>query len=675
MKKIIFAAVLALLGSFALPAFAYSPTLSINNAGGDNYSLIVSNAFPNSSIQLSYTVPGSSLPTTIGNFGYTNNSGYYTATVSGNSYGISGGGQVYVTIGGERSNTVTVGGGTGCYYNCGSNLSLSQTSLNISTGQSASVTAYNYNSGLYISGNTNPYVATASLSGNQINVYGSTNGTTTINVCASGMQCASLYVTVGYGSGSGSLSISQTNLSINYGQSAYVTVYNYSGSVYVSNNSNPSVVSVSVSGNQITLYGQNQGSSTVMVCAANNQCASIYVSVGSSSGGSLGLSQTSLTMNIGQSSSVYATNISGGSVYVSQNTNPGIVSAYASGGIVNFSALALGSSTVTICGNNNMCGTVSINVTGGGSTGILNLSQTALTLNNNQNGAITIYSGSGASYYIAGNTSPHIASATVSGNIVNVYGYGNTGSTSISICQNGTSQCGTLYVTVNSNNNNGNVRLTTSSLPGMTVGQYYSAFLQATGGNAPYTYTVSSGSLPAGLSLSSNGQISGTPQNTSPASFWVRVQDQYGQNATMNFYVTVSGSGSVLGTNTYTNGTLISENGTVYMVYKNTKNGFSSSAVFKAFGFKFENVAEVGDSGLTDLGYVIRSSNTSHPWGAWVKSGKAVYFVHEDGLIPVPDMATFLNNGGQISMLVSANSRDLSLPRLSALVMNDARLR
>ena len=53
--------------------------------------------------------------------------------------------------------------------------------------------------------------------------------------------------------------------------------------------------------------------------------------------------------------------------------------------------------------------------------------------------------------------------------------------------------------------------ITTTSLPPAQVGVAYSATLTATGGVGPYTWAVSGGSLPAGLSLSAAGVISGTP--------------------------------------------------------------------------------------------------------------------------------------------------------------------
>ena len=54
-------------------------------------------------------------------------------------------------------------------------------------------------------------------------------------------------------------------------------------------------------------------------------------------------------------------------------------------------------------------------------------------------------------------------------------------------------------------------KITTSSLPAGTVGTAYSATLAGSGGITPYTWTISAGTLPAGLSLSTAGVLSGTP--------------------------------------------------------------------------------------------------------------------------------------------------------------------
>jgi hypothetical protein len=61
---------------------------------------------------------------------------------------------------------------------------------------------------------------------------------------------------------------------------------------------------------------------------------------------------------------------------------------------------------------------------------------------------------------------------------------------------------------------------TTTSLPGATVGQPYSATLGATGGSGTDSFAVTAGSLPAGLSLApATGVISGTPTGSGQDGF------------------------------------------------------------------------------------------------------------------------------------------------------------
>lgn len=63
------------------------------------------------------------------------------------------------------------------------------------------------------------------------------------------------------------------------------------------------------------------------------------------------------------------------------------------------------------------------------------------------------------------------------------------------------------------------------TLPDATIGIAYSEQLTADGGTAPYTFALESGSLPDGLSLASDGLITGTPTTDEFASFRVTVTD------------------------------------------------------------------------------------------------------------------------------------------------------
>ncbi|MFZ2508003.1 MAG: Ig domain-containing protein [Steroidobacteraceae bacterium] len=64
------------------------------------------------------------------------------------------------------------------------------------------------------------------------------------------------------------------------------------------------------------------------------------------------------------------------------------------------------------------------------------------------------------------------------------------------------------------------------ALPDATVGAAYNQTVVATGGTAPYSFSISAGSLPAGLAISGAGSITGTPTATATnQTFTVRVTD------------------------------------------------------------------------------------------------------------------------------------------------------
>jgi hypothetical protein len=68
--------------------------------------------------------------------------------------------------------------------------------------------------------------------------------------------------------------------------------------------------------------------------------------------------------------------------------------------------------------------------------------------------------------------------------------------------------------------------VTTASLPAATQNVYYHQTLAAAGGAAPYTFAVSTGALPAGLSLNAaTGAITGLPATAGTGSFTVQVTD------------------------------------------------------------------------------------------------------------------------------------------------------
>jgi large repetitive protein len=66
------------------------------------------------------------------------------------------------------------------------------------------------------------------------------------------------------------------------------------------------------------------------------------------------------------------------------------------------------------------------------------------------------------------------------------------------------------------------ISITTGSLPEASAGSPYSLTFAASG-SATKSWTITTGSLPAGLSLGSNGVLSGTPTSAGNATFTVKV--------------------------------------------------------------------------------------------------------------------------------------------------------
>jgi hypothetical protein len=107
---------------------------------------------------------------------------------------------------------------------------------------------------------------------------------------------------------------------------------------------------------------------------------------------------------------------------------------------------------------------------------------------------------------------------------------------------------GELTITVSA------IGITTQSLPAAAINVPYSQTLAAVGGTQPYTWTLSSGSLPAGLTLSSAGVISGTPTAAGSSTFTVQVADSEHPPATASAQLSITvnsggngGSGSLQG--------------------------------------------------------------------------------------------------------------------------------
>lgn len=98
----------------------------------------------------------------------------------------------------------------------------------------------------------------------------------------------------------------------------------------------------------------------------------------------------------------------------------------------------------------------------------------------------------------------------------------------------------TLVVTVSNQIATDPVTIAAATLPDAPYGVPYAYAFGASGGLAPYTWSVS-GSLPAGMAMSSDGVLSGTPSGGlgGQFNFVVRVTDSQGKSASANVAIKV----------------------------------------------------------------------------------------------------------------------------------------
>jgi hypothetical protein len=82
--------------------------------------------------------------------------------------------------------------------------------------------------------------------------------------------------------------------------------------------------------------------------------------------------------------------------------------------------------------------------------------------------------------------------------------------------------------------------ITPDQLPDDSIGKTYNQILHATGGTAPYSFTITNGTLPESLSLSSSGIISGTMKVAGHYDFTITVADANGCTAIRSYTVNIS---------------------------------------------------------------------------------------------------------------------------------------
>jgi hypothetical protein len=291
---------------------------------------------------------------------------------------------------------------------------------------------------------------------------------------------------------SGYISLSQANVNLTAGQATTITIssnVNNPGTFSIPGNTNPSIASTVISGNQIVLNGLIPGSTNMTVCATNAGCTTLYVyvnvqqaSVSQSNTASSSVttstiyfSQSTVTIPVGGSQSI---TLSGpGSFYITSNPNPSVASAIVNGSVLTINGLTLGMTTLDVCSSGNnvvTCGAVNVSVSGSESVTNTSTASTTVYVNPDnlnisigQTTNVTLtssqYVGS-ILYYVNSNPNPSAVTVNINGSTAQVTGLAYGGS-NISICEVGGDNCANLYVYVNPSSTPGSTVQTNNSVP------------------------------------------------------------------------------------------------------------------------------------------------------------------------------------------------------------------
>lgn len=109
----------------------------------------------------------------------------------------------------------------------------------------------------------------------------------------------------------------------------------------------------------------------------------------------------------------------------------------------------------------------------------------------------------------------------------------------VTLDSNTVNSCGVLVCPI--------ITVNPASLPNGTVGTAYNQNITATGGTAPYTFGVSSGALPAGLTLNpATGALTGIPTAAGTFNFSITATDATGCRGTRLYSMTIALAGCPL---------------------------------------------------------------------------------------------------------------------------------
>ena len=223
----------------------------------------------------------------------------------------------------------------------------------------------------------------------------------------------------------------------------------------------------------------------------SNESAWPYLSAASV----LSLSQTSLVLPLGQSSTLTVYNNGTNFVYLASNSNPPVVNVNIDGNKITLKAFNFGSTVVNVCAGvgTPSCASVYVTVQNTGGQALA-FSQNNPTVAVNKNVAVTVIGGTGA-YTLLNNVNANIIKADLSGSTVTLSTTSTSGSSAITICSSDMSSCGIINAVVGNVSSTGLTFSMTN--PVMSIGQNLSITIS---GGAGGNYSVFSNSNTSAVS-------------------------------------------------------------------------------------------------------------------------------------------------------------------------------
>ncbi len=503
---------------------AYSQTVSATGGTGSYTFSVSTGALPAGLSLASSTGVISGTPSSSGSSSFTITATDGNGATGSRAYSVSIAAGINVsplslpaaTVGTPYSQTISASGGTG--------------------GFTFSVTAGALPAGLSLNAATGAITGTPSGSG-------SSTFTITATDSASATGTRSYTLTVNPAIAVNPATLPAGTVGLAYNQTVSATGGNGSYTFAVTSGALPAGLSLNVSSGAITGSPSSSGSSTFTVTATDGNGATGARSYTVTINAAVAVNPASLangTVGSAYSQTVSATGGSGSYTFsVSSGTLPAGLSLNTGSGAITGTPTSAGSSSFTITATDGNGATGSRAYTVPIATGI-SVSPSSLaagTVGVAYSQTISASGGTGSfTFSVTAGTLPAGLSLSSSGVLSGTPSTAATSSFTITADDGASTGSRTYSVTIGTP-----VTISTASLPGGTVGLAYNQTIVATGGTGAYTFSVSAGTLPAGLSLNgASGVLSGTPTTAATSAFTVTATDGNGRTGSRAFSVTIA---------------------------------------------------------------------------------------------------------------------------------------